>query len=105
MAAQTLSSVFERATDEAYVEFFLFPEESVQNDSGKLQEFLIQVNIATVSIIGDYLWQKESFQLKLDPNSSHFYGTLHYDVNLEDEWFTVHILQELTQTFPGLIAR
>lgn len=35
----------------------------------------------------------------------HLYGISHYGDNIEDEWFMVYLLKELTKEISGLIAR
>lgn len=99
------SNIFPKTSEDAFVEYFLFPDAGVSGDEEKMNELLIQVSIEAVTIIGDYLWQKDLFTLRLAKDLTHFCGSIHYDVNIEDEWFTVHILKQLTIKFPSLIAR
>jgi hypothetical protein len=35
----------------------------------------------------------------------YYYGVTRFGDNVEDEWFVVHVLMELTKAFPGLVAR
>ena len=35
----------------------------------------------------------------------HLYGSTDYGDNVEDEWFIVFLLMELTKTIPGLVAK
>jgi len=35
----------------------------------------------------------------------HLYGVTHYGDNIEDEWFIVYLLKEITKTYPEIIAR
>lgn len=35
----------------------------------------------------------------------HLYGVTHYGDNIEDEWFIVYLLKEITKEYPELIAR
>lgn len=39
------------------------------------------------------------------PLPPHLHGVTHYGDNIEDEWFIVHLLHELTREIPGCIAR
>lgn len=34
-----------------------------------------------------------------------FYGSCCYGDNIEDEWFVVYVVKELTKTYPNLIAK
>ena len=36
---------------------------------------------------------------------AHLFGETNFGENVEDEWFIVYILYELTRQFPGLIAK
>lgn len=35
----------------------------------------------------------------------HLYGVTHYGDNIEDEWFIVYLLKEITKEYPELVAR
>ncbi|XP_036339951.1 protein ecdysoneless-like [Rhagoletis pomonella] len=76
-----------------------------------------------------YIWHRDEFKLQMRTecaqerllnnevnNSSlgsvaalplppHLHGISHYGENIEDEWFIVHLLYELTRKVPGCIAR
>uniref|UniRef100_A0A0A1X4Z5 Protein SGT1 homolog ecdysoneless n=1 Tax=Zeugodacus cucurbitae TaxID=28588 RepID=A0A0A1X4Z5_ZEUCU len=76
-----------------------------------------------------YIWHKDEFHLQIrtecaqerllndeindDSNDAptahplppHLHGVTHYGDNIEDEWFIVHLLHELTRQLPGCIAR
>ncbi|XP_011208934.2 protein ecdysoneless [Bactrocera dorsalis] len=76
-----------------------------------------------------YIWHKDEFHLQIrtecaqerllndeindDSNDAptalplppHLHGVTHYGDNIEDEWFIVHLLHELTREIPGCIAR
>ncbi|KAK4185293.1 SGT1 protein-domain-containing protein [Podospora australis] len=57
----------------------------------------------------DYIWQREPFRLetRIQKGSglSYLHGTTHYGDNVEDEWFIVYLLRELSKTFPNLWIR
>ena len=36
---------------------------------------------------------------------AHLYGVTHYGDNIEDEWFIVFLLVQITKEIPGIIAR
>ena len=62
-----------------------------------------------------YIWQKDPFQLEVvaptPPGTSrggtpaHLAGVTRFGDNVEDEWFIVWMLRELTRAFPALVAR
>ena len=60
-----------------------------------------------------YIWQKEPFQLEVVGEDAvrargvpaHLAGTSRFGENIEDEWFIVWMLRELTRAFPTLTAR
>lgn len=60
-----------------------------------------------------YIWQKEPFQLEVVGEDvvgargvpAHLAGSSCFGDNIEDEWFIVWILCELTRAFPTLTAR
>jgi hypothetical protein len=41
----------------------------------------------------------------LGPLPQHLYGSSHYGDNIEDEWFIVFLLLQLTKEIDGLVAR
>ncbi|KAJ9592776.1 hypothetical protein L9F63_015554 [Diploptera punctata] len=67
----------------------------------------------------NYIWHKDTFNispnlLSLSLSSEvsdkdqlpfHFYGSTHYGDNIEDEWFIVFLLLQLTREIDGLIVR
>ncbi|CAN0878460.1 Protein ecdysoneless homolog [Linum grandiflorum] len=56
-----------------------------------------------------YIWQHEplSLSIVLPPSSPlpHLHGKLRFGDNIEDEWFTVFLLFEISRTFPELSIR
>jgi hypothetical protein len=54
----------------------------------------------------DYIWQKEPLHL-IPTNESKllFKGSTRFGENVDDEWFIVHVLMNLTQRLPWLAAR
>lgn len=43
--------------------------------------------------------------LILEQLSSHLYGITYYGDNIEDEWFIVYLLQQITKHVTSLVAR
>jgi hypothetical protein len=97
-------------------------EEPFQYYKTRLEEIIAFVE---KSIVKDYIWQDEPFSLtiveglessSLEPalpaesDSSiplhcHFYGSTRFGDNIEDEWFIVSILQQLSLRFADLAIR
>lgn len=69
--------------------------------------------------VKDYIWQNESFELNIVEGSGfeptkpqkqtsinyHFYGSTKFLDNIEDEWFIVYILFELSKFYSDMIIR
>ena len=62
----------------------------------------------------DYIWQRDSFVLvPCEPSAadaddtgsvSCLYGRVYWGENIDDEWFVVWLLQQLTLRWPALVA-
>lgn len=77
------------------------------------------------NLVKDYIWQEEPFSLTLveglessslepaiplaadAPASAicHYYGSTRFGDNIEDEWFIVHLLQELSKRYKEMCIR
>jgi len=58
------------------------------------------------SFIQDYLWQDESFQLLIgDQSIPHLTGRTTFGQNLEDEWFIIFLLYNLSIKYPHCVIR
>ena len=80
-----------------------------------MEDILCDVISLAQSIIGDYIWQNDCFNLtceKLEKpkevehleNITFFKGSTNFGDNIEDEWFIVYLLFSITKQFPQLIA-
>lgn len=97
-----------------YVEYFLFPSLSgVKEKEGiraKLDE-LCDVYVAHLSqYLVQFIWQNEPFKLTVVEKATaslppHLHGRTHYGDNIEDEWFIVFLLLQLTKAFKDLVVR
>uniref|UniRef100_A0A7G3ANP3 Putative mads box transcription factor n=1 Tax=Lutzomyia longipalpis TaxID=7200 RepID=A0A7G3ANP3_LUTLO len=124
------NGVLEFVREDDYIEYFLFPrlvaEESRRNE--ELNEILVQVEGITETFCKNYIWHRDAFRVRARPGNAHLlegqtpgeksmthenkehlpahlYGVTHYGDNIEDEWFIVALLYELTKQIPGLIVR
>ncbi|RZF40264.1 hypothetical protein LSTR_LSTR007464 [Laodelphax striatellus] len=111
-------TAFEIVKEDDFVEYFLFPVGYDINNDSSLEEVTKRVNTIVNKYASSYIWQKDQFNviprniaglpLLVDNEESlppHLYGTLHYGENIEDEWFLVFLLQQLTKEISGLVVR
>ncbi|NXB73169.1 ECD protein, partial [Donacobius atricapilla] len=60
-------------------------------------------------LLASYVWQRQPFRLRYVPRRgetpAHIGGTTLFGDNVEDEWFIVYLVREITREFPGLAAR
>ncbi|NXD25053.1 ECD protein, partial [Spelaeornis formosus] len=60
-------------------------------------------------LLAAYVWQRQPFRLRYVPRRgetpAHIGGTTQFGDNVEDEWFIVYLVREITREFPGLAAR
>ncbi|XP_024992712.1 protein ecdysoneless homolog [Cynara cardunculus var. scolymus] len=126
------SSIFSQKNSrlpEDTVFFSIFPDFSLSSDlkyqnsktdpllSSQLQCLHLQILQTLSCYTTSYIWQHEPFSLSLStqascafcPSSSnqfpHLHGKLRYGDNLEDEWFVVFLLFEISCKFPNLSIR
>lgn len=112
--------VLELVREDDFVEYFLFSLETFTGESAvqTVTNLLSQVTDIAKRGAENYIWQKDEFVVIPRNTSSlppiidneetlppHLYGVTHYGENIEDEWFIVHLLIQLTQNISGLIAR
>uniref|UniRef100_A0A8C5X7A2 Ecdysoneless cell cycle regulator n=1 Tax=Malurus cyaneus samueli TaxID=2593467 RepID=A0A8C5X7A2_9PASS len=57
-------------------------------------------------LLAAYVWQRQPFRLRCVPGETpaHIGGTTLFGDNVEDEWFIVYLVREITREFPGLAA-
>ncbi|OVA01857.1 SGT1 [Macleaya cordata] len=90
-----------------------------EDEYQKLSYSLHPIHLRILDIVSpyttDYIWQHEPFTLSLsffnpNPNNCpcspeylpHFHGKTRYGDNLEDEWFVVFLLFEISRKIPDL---
>ncbi|KAM6306375.1 protein ecdysoneless homolog [Aegotheles albertisi] len=60
-------------------------------------------------LLSAYIWQRQPFRLRCEPargeTPAHLGGRTLFGDNVEDEWFIVYLVREITREFPGLAAR
>uniref|UniRef100_A0A8C5L6K6 Ecdysoneless cell cycle regulator n=1 Tax=Jaculus jaculus TaxID=51337 RepID=A0A8C5L6K6_JACJA len=101
------------ATVEDAVEYrlFLIPDEAREPEEHKeiLQKYVERIMTWLAPMLVPYIWQNQPFNLKYKPGKggvpAHIYGMTKFGDNIEDEWFIVYIIKQITKEFPELVAR
>ncbi|XP_020587962.1 protein ecdysoneless homolog isoform X2 [Phalaenopsis equestris] len=81
-----------------------------------LRPLLLRIHSILAPLISTYIWQHEPFILSTVASSTscrlcgsppipHFHGKTRFGDNLEDEWFIVFLLFEISRAFPSLSIR
>uniref|UniRef100_A0A1L8DIE0 Putative mads box transcription factor n=1 Tax=Nyssomyia neivai TaxID=330878 RepID=A0A1L8DIE0_9DIPT len=121
------NGVLEFVREDDYIEYFLFPRLVAEDINEELNEVLLHVKGITEKFCENYIWHRDTFAVRARPGNAHLlsegqdtksmtcenkeelpahsYGITHYGDNIEDEWFIVALLYELTRQIPGLIVR
>ncbi|XP_029305328.1 protein ecdysoneless homolog [Cottoperca gobio] len=102
-----------RVIQEDMVQYKLFliqPDGSTSQQTEEHLTHLVEEILAKVApLLIEYIWQHQSFNLKYNPEKggapAHIGGSTQFGDNVEDEWFVVYLLQQITEAFPELAAR
>ncbi|KAI9822426.1 MAG: hypothetical protein M1827_000145 [Pycnora praestabilis] len=90
------------------VEYILHIIDSKIKDDAGIRARLKEVHNAatdlTKTVLHDYIWQRESFNLELQRKDGLDYlrGRTNYGDSVEDEWLIVYLLRELSKQFSDL---
>ncbi|XP_029465039.1 protein ecdysoneless homolog isoform X2 [Rhinatrema bivittatum] len=98
---------------EDLVQYQLFLVCDKPNNPEKHKETLLQllerILASLASTLVPYIWQNQAFNLKYKAARgdipAHLCGSTNFGDNIEDEWFIVYLLQQITKEFPELAAR
>lgn len=98
---------------EDFVEYHLFLVHGEGTDAEKhkhiLQQYLEQILAQLAPLLASYIWQNQPFNLRLKSKKgntpAHIGGKTHFGDNIEDEWFIVYLIKNITKQFPELAAR
>uniref|UniRef100_A0A8C9CCU4 Ecdysoneless cell cycle regulator n=1 Tax=Phocoena sinus TaxID=42100 RepID=A0A8C9CCU4_PHOSS len=101
------------ATVEDTVEYhlFLIPDEPRDPEEHReiLQKYIEKIMTQFAPMLVPYIWQNQPFNLKYKPGKggvpAHIFGMTKFGDNIEDEWFIVYIVKQITKEFPELVAR
>ncbi|BFZ17671.1 hypothetical protein BsWGS_20709 [Bradybaena similaris] len=108
-----LESVLKRLPEDV-VEYSVFPLVPDDLPSEHVTEFLEKFTDIVLSHLSDkivdYIWQHESFNLRPKVSSSdsvppHLHGSTSFGDNIDDEWFIVYLLYEITREYAGTVVR
>lgn len=102
-----------RVVQDDMVQYKLFLTQTDASSSQQAEEdyaHLVEQILAKVApLLMQYIWQHQSFNLKYHPEKgdlpAHIGGCTQFGDNVEDEWFIVYLLQQITEAFPELAAR
>lgn len=103
------SLTFVREDD--FVECFIYPSHEDNLSDENLEETADIVNSIINDLSKDYIWHKDKFRVStsslkyFDANVPHLHGLVYYGDNVQDEWFIVAVLLELSKTIKGLAIR
>uniref|UniRef100_A0A2P2K4P3 Protein ecdysoneless homolog n=1 Tax=Rhizophora mucronata TaxID=61149 RepID=A0A2P2K4P3_RHIMU len=119
-AASIFSQAHSRIPDDT-VFYSIFPDTSISNanpsssSSAFLQSLHLELLLFLSSYTSSYIWQHEPFSLTISSSSClcasestrlpHLQGKLRFGDNIEDEWFAVFLLFEISRHFPSLSIR
>ncbi|XP_077786626.1 protein ecdysoneless homolog isoform X2 [Podarcis muralis] len=74
-----------------------------------LQQYIERILAHLAPMLVSYIWQSQPFNLKYKPAKeyipAHIGGLTKFGDNIEDEWFIVYLIKEITKEFPELAAR
>ncbi|XP_060097203.1 protein ecdysoneless homolog [Heteronotia binoei] len=93
-----------------YQLFLLTPkQEASEYQQEILQSYIEKILAHFAPLLVSYIWQNQPFNLKYKPAKgdipAHIGGLTKFGDNIEDEWFIVYLLREITKEFPELVAR
>ncbi|XP_063290114.1 protein ecdysoneless homolog [Pelobates fuscus] len=98
---------------ENFVEYHLFlvSEEPSDPEQRKqiLKQYIERILATFAPFLAPYIWQNQPFNLRYKSKKgntpAHIGGITYFGDNIEDEWFIVYLIQEITKQFPELAAR
>ncbi|KAJ8391766.1 hypothetical protein AAFF_G00085380 [Aldrovandia affinis] len=93
----------------AYRLFLVQPEPAQDVPPAQsLQPMVEQILAEVAPLLVQYIWQQQPFNLKYHPEKgdvpAHIGGCTQFGDNVEDEWFIVYLLRQITHAFPELAA-
>ncbi|XP_051835269.1 protein ecdysoneless homolog [Antechinus flavipes] len=99
------------AEDTVEYHLFLLPEELRDPEKHKqvLQKYIATITTQFAPLLVSYIWQNQPFNLRYKPAKgsipAHIVGVTKFGDNIEDEWFIVYLIKQITKKYPELVAR
>nr|XP_046257566.1 protein ecdysoneless homolog [Scatophagus argus] len=96
--------------DVVQYKFFLIQSDgsSSQQTEERLTHLADEILAKVAPLLMQYIWQHQAFNLKYHPEKggvpAHIGGSTQFGDNVEDEWFIVFLLQQITEAFPEFAA-
>lgn len=95
--------------DTVLYKLFLVPPTDTSQIEKRLSHLIELILGKFAPLLKEYIWHHQPFNLKYYPEKedvpAHLEGSTQFMDNVEDEWFIVYLLQQITDTFPELAAR
>ncbi|XP_042508102.1 protein ecdysoneless homolog [Macadamia integrifolia] len=104
--------------------YAIFPDFSIHNNGNEEDDELSNSSLRSLHLqilntvnpyVSDYIWQHDPFNLSISSSRTsncicskeipHLHGKTKYGDNLEDEWFVVFLLFEITRRIPSVSVR
>ncbi|KAG8373445.1 hypothetical protein BUALT_Bualt11G0025000 [Buddleja alternifolia] len=86
--------------------YSIYPDSSITTTSAELQSLHLQILHHISPLTATYIWQHQPFSLSITLSPlPHLSGHLRFGDNLDDEWFVVFLLFQISKTFPNLSIR
>lgn len=100
----------EPANDDTLQCLFFSPK--LGSDLSLWEDLCLQLNNSVKSLTKDYIWHRDEFQIytpiveeSLTGLPNHLCSTTCFGDNLEDEWFIVHVILEISKQYKDLIVQ
>ncbi|XP_040906511.1 protein ecdysoneless homolog isoform X1 [Toxotes jaculatrix] len=108
-----MDALQKKVIQEDMVQYKLFLIQTDGSSSQQTEELLSQLIEEVLAKVAphliQYIWQNQPFKLKYHPEKggvpAHIGGSTQFGDNVEDEWFIVYLLKQITEDFPELVAR
>ncbi|XP_039624941.1 protein ecdysoneless homolog [Polypterus senegalus] len=99
------------AEDSVQYQLFLTAAEPTEPEERRniLQQYVERILARFAPLLVQYIWQYQPFNINYVPDKedvpAHIGGSTNFGDNVEDEWFIVYLVQEITKEFPKLVAK
>ncbi|XP_027716370.1 protein ecdysoneless homolog [Vombatus ursinus] len=99
------------AEDTVEYHLFLLLEEPKDPEKRKevFQKYIAAITTQYAPLLVSYIWQNQPFNLRYKPAKgsipAHIVGVTKFGDNIEDEWFIVYLIKQITKKLPELVAR